>query len=183
MKKTTPVKNLQSSRKRKQHEVIDLTNSPTKSPKIANKRSKNDLTAQSSPVHRPKRYRDHPPQNVLVKQERVMTQRMFLIERSGRKDGSLEEDFSVLGSTGNVYMVKVSQIPSCTCPDFLKHQVHCKHILFVFLKVLKIPEPLWYQAAFITSVSPPRESLLTARNWKKFLQGWRIVDTPCLRKC
>jgi hypothetical protein len=34
----------------------------------------------------------------------------------------------------------------------LKHQVHCKHILFVFLKVLKLPDPLWYQAAFLTSV-------------------------------
>jgi hypothetical protein len=59
-----------------------------------------------------KRYRDHAPQSVMVKWERVMTQRMFMLERSGRKDGALSEDFSVLGSTGNLYVVNVSQVPT-----------------------------------------------------------------------
>jgi len=65
---------------------------------------------------RAKRYRTHPPADFMVKYERVMTQRMFLIERSGRKDCALQEDFSVLGSTGNVYVVNVSEIP--TYPSF-----------------------------------------------------------------
>jgi hypothetical protein len=62
-------------------------------------------------THTPKRHRDHPPQTIMVKYERVMTQRMFLIERSGRENGALEEEFSVLGSTGNVYIVNVNMIP------------------------------------------------------------------------
>ena len=161
-----------SSRKRKsnQMEVIDLTSSPDPTPKkSASKRRKTEAgESVPSPEKRAKRHRDHPPQSVIVKQQRVMTQRMFLVERSGRKNNALEEEFSVLGSTGNVYVVNVSMIPTfvhlcarlinrCTCPDFLKNQVHCKHILFVFLKVLKLPDPLWYQAAFLTSVSNLRD--------------------------
>ena len=57
-----------------------------------------------------------PPQTVMVKYTRVMTQRMFLVERSGRTNGALEEEFSVLGSTGNVYVVNVSMIPT-----YLRH--------------------------------------------------------------
>lgn len=192
---TTP-----SPRKRKRPsnaQVIDLTSPSASTPSKSTPRRrkpKNADDATPSPEKRLKRYRDHPPQSVMVKHERVMTQRMFLVERSGRANGALEEDFSVLGSTGNVYIVNVSMVPTytpplhlflrswwadcrCTCPDFLKNQVHCKHILFVFLKVLKLPDPLWYQAAFLTSVSSPVEVLETnVRNWRRFSQRWRIVD-------
>ena len=40
----------------------------------------------------------------------------------------------------------------CTCPDFVRNRVHCKHILFILVKVLKLSDPLWYQAAFLSSV-------------------------------
>jgi hypothetical protein len=118
-----------SSKKRKRiipTEIIDLTVSPTPSPKKSSpqkssltktptKRQKKDPkergALQSSPERRLKQYRHHPPQTVLVKQLRVMTQKMFLIERSGRKNATLAEDFSVLGSTGNIYVVNVSRIP------------------------------------------------------------------------
>jgi len=165
MNQTTP-----SPQKRKRNEtstVIDLTQSPPSTPKKSTPRKRQKTTdgeeLTPSPEKRAKRYREHAPQDVMVKYDRVMTQRMFLVERSGRKDGELHEDFSVLGSTGNVYNVNLSQIPtyllcgnrvdcSCTCPDFAKHQVHCKHILFVLVKVLKLPNPLWFQAAFLTQV-------------------------------
>jgi len=119
---TTP-----SPKKRKQAptdlEVIDLTLSPAAATpkKTPSKRRKttisdadNDTNTPSitSPEKRAKRYRDRPPQSVLVKKQRVMTQRMFLVERSGRKNGELQEEFSVLGSTGNVYVVNVSLIPT-----------------------------------------------------------------------
>ena len=164
-----------SPKKRKrttQPEVIDLTKSPSTSPQKSpqkRRKTKSDATTESpsSPERRLRPYRYRAPQSIMVKHERVMTQRMFLVERSGRKNEALEEEFSVLGSTGNVYNVNVRLIPrcshpsssrryeadnSCTCPDFMKNRVHCKHILFVFLKVLKLPDPLWYQAAFLTSV-------------------------------
>ncbi|KAM0968529.1 hypothetical protein ACFX13_017170 [Malus domestica] len=47
-----------------------------------------------------------------------------------------ESNFSVLGATGNVYTVSLSATPSCTCPD---RTTPCKHILFVFLRVLGLP--------------------------------------------
>jgi SWIM zinc finger len=244
------------SRKRKvaqrDTEVIDLTVSPVAAPKkTPSKRRKPSVveeheTPESSPEKRAKRLRDRPPQNVLVKKQRVMTQRMFLVERSGRKNGELKEEFSVLGSTGNVYVVNVSMIPTyvpllfpvicllslkyssvgiwylpwfwpwfsknsvrdvrwsdidrrCTCPDFVKHQVHCKHILFIFLKALKLPDPLWFQAAFLTSVpsypllSPPNHSrnllpipqihrqrllsLFQGHCWRPSFTSSKIVDT------
>uniref|UniRef100_A0A0G4HB87 SWIM-type domain-containing protein n=1 Tax=Chromera velia CCMP2878 TaxID=1169474 RepID=A0A0G4HB87_9ALVE len=63
---------------------------------------------------------------------------MYLLERS---DQSPEEStFITLGSTGNVYEAKVKKRPSCNCPDFERNQTCCKHLLFIFLKVLRIPE-------------------------------------------
>ncbi|KAI5288994.1 hypothetical protein KEM52_000949, partial [Ascosphaera acerosa] len=60
------------------------------------------------------------------------------------------ERFTLCGSTGNVYVVVIRQVPSCTCPDAGKgHQ--CKHIIYVLHNVLKAPEHLQYQAAFLSS--------------------------------
>ncbi|CAA0838519.1 SWIM zinc finger family protein / mitogen-activated protein kinase kinase kinase (MAPKKK)-related [Striga hermonthica] len=44
--------------------------------------------------------------------------------------------FFVLGSSGNVYTVAVSAVPSCTCPD---RGAPCKHLLFVLICVLGLP--------------------------------------------
>lgn len=74
------------------------------------KRRKTKIDEEPSPERRLKRYRDHPPQTIMIKYDRVMTQRMFLVERSGRQNRALCEEFSVLGSTGNVYVVNVSMI-------------------------------------------------------------------------
>ena len=43
----------------------------------------------------------------------------------------------MLGATGNVYDVTITLQPSCTCPDFAKGH-HCKHLFFVYCKVLKL---------------------------------------------
>ena len=62
-------------------------------------------------------------------------------------------DFTVLGSTGNVYTVTLGHVPSCNCPDHRKRQDLCKHILFVSLKVIGLSssDPLSYQKAYVTS--------------------------------
>merc|ERR1712151_692915 len=44
----------------------------------------------------------------------------------------------VLGSTGNVYEVEIGPSPCCDCPDFLRRQSPCKHVLFVYLRVLRL---------------------------------------------
>jgi hypothetical protein len=76
--------------------------------------------------------------------------------------GASGKEFTLFGSTANVYQVHVYQNrhpPSCTCPDFLKRvsalsdtdnqngENVCKHICFVFLKILK-----WAKESFIEAV-------------------------------
>jgi hypothetical protein len=66
-----------------------------------------------------------------------------------------EEVIHLAGSKGNVYTVTISHLTSCTCPVtvFSKtgEEKQCKHVLYVLHHVLKAPEHLRYQAAFLTS--------------------------------
>ncbi|KAF9524458.1 hypothetical protein CPB83DRAFT_773736 [Crepidotus variabilis] len=91
------------------------------------------------------------PQNILDRVERVMYQRIFMIDRTRHGD-DLREEYSILGSTGNVYTVTIDNLPRCNCPDAVRGN-HCKHILFVFLKVLQVSQAsgLWYQKALLTN--------------------------------
>ncbi|KAK4705528.1 hypothetical protein P7C70_g669, partial [Phenoliferia sp. Uapishka_3] len=57
--------------------------------------------------------------------DRVITQKFFCVERE--RKGETHENFKVLGSTGNIYEVKIKHLPSCNCPDGAKGN-HCKHI-------------------------------------------------------
>ena len=43
--------------------------------------------------------------------------------------------YSVLGSTGNVYQVMICRTPSCTCVDCSGRNQICKHMLFIYHKV------------------------------------------------
>ncbi|EGG02125.1 uncharacterized protein MELLADRAFT_110449 [Melampsora larici-populina 98AG31] len=73
---------------------------------------------------------------------RVMTQKLWLAGRD--RVGPLCEKFGVLGNTGNLYNLVVDQSPRCDCPDWLNGYV-CKHLLFVFIKVLGVsPKLPWY---------------------------------------
>jgi hypothetical protein len=79
----------------------------------------------------------------------------LLIAQCQKGETEKENDITIFGSTGNAYTVKIENqtCPTCTCPDF-KNQLNkiqqaqigyqnelllpiCKHILFVFLRVLK----------------------------------------------
>ena len=78
-----------------------------------------------------------------------------MIERE-RNPKELRETFKVLGSTGNVYTVRIDTLPSCDCmftteigcpvsliprsgPDALKGN-HCKHIVRAFFLPVKSTE-------------------------------------------
>ncbi|KAI8611970.1 hypothetical protein BC830DRAFT_1068200, partial [Chytriomyces sp. MP71] len=82
--------------------------------------------------------------------QRAKAQRMFLVTRHVHE--ALHHEFAVLGSTGNVYTVNISRLPDCSCPDFQKGNL-CKHILFVYLKVLRVNEHshVIFQKALLTS--------------------------------
>lgn len=81
-----------------------------------------------------RRARAKPPVTYLERLSRVKTQRMFLIdrERSMSQDGTHKvEEFSIAGTTGNIYKVVVSKVPTCTCPDGAKGN-QCMYILYFF---------------------------------------------------
>ncbi|KAF4615107.1 hypothetical protein D9613_013017 [Agrocybe pediades] len=124
---------------------------PTPAPaKKGRGKKKADPNAEE-PEKRLAQFKPRCPQNILDRVQRVMTQRIFMIDRQ-REGDELREQFSILGSTGNVYTVTIDKLPRCNCPDSVKGN-HCKHILFVFLKVLQVSQAsgFWYQKALLTS--------------------------------
>ena len=65
--------------------------------------------------------------------------RLYLVESipPENEDDALRE-YIVMGSTGNVYRVKIKHEPSCTCPDNRMRKERCKHIYFILLRVMKV---------------------------------------------
>nr|GAT50740.1 predicted protein [Mycena chlorophos] len=127
---------------------------PAPAPKAKRSRKKaaaGDAEDAPAPEKRLARFKSSCPQNISERVGRVMSQRFFMVDRA-REVGQLKEEFKVLGSTGNIYTVTIQHLPSCDCPDARKGN-HCKHILFVFLKVLQVPQSWghWYQKALLTT--------------------------------
>eukprot|EP01083_Nonionella_stella_P103312 294905_1 len=78
---------------------------------------------------------------------RCYEQKMFVIDEN---DAQLAgRTYAVLGVSGNLYSVTISNIPLCSCPDFSDGN-RCKHIYFMLLKVLNIDKnsPLLTQDLF-----------------------------------
>ncbi len=73
------------------------------------------------------------------RKERGLTEKMFLIEYV-QTDLEFHKKFIVMGATGNVYDVTITNKPTCTCPDYKNRQKRCKHIYFVLMKVMKIDQ-------------------------------------------
>lgn len=97
-------------------------------------------------------YRSKCPKEIQDRIGRVSTQRMHLVEGQPLC-GATGYSFTVLGSTGNLYKVELKQTPSCDCPDFSKRSDLCKHILFILLKAIGMPQdsPLVYQQSYTNS--------------------------------
>ena len=49
-----------------------------------------------------------------------------------------DESYTVYGSTGTIYTIKIEPSMNCTCIDFKKNKNYCKHIYFIFLNIYKI---------------------------------------------
>lgn len=60
------------------------------------------------------------------------------------------EEVEIAGTTGNIYVVNIGRRPTCTCPDHQKGN-ECKHKIYILHFVLKAPEHLVYQLAFLSS--------------------------------
>jgi hypothetical protein len=87
--------------------------------------------------------RNKPSIQLLTRLSRALAHPLYLVER--RKD---ERNFVIMGSSGGLYNVEISQVPKCNCPDFVKRTSGqsssppgpCKHILFVMHRVLKVDQ-------------------------------------------
>lgn len=127
--------------------VIDLTSPPSSA------RGKKRKADDPKPEKRAARFRSSCPQAISQRIERALHQRLYLINQTDEsKEGALCKKFAVLGSTGNVYDVRIEQRPSCSCPDARKGDI-CKHILFIMFKVLRMryDSNLVYQKALLQS--------------------------------
>ncbi|PBP21713.1 RING finger domain protein (Znf1) [Diplocarpon rosae] len=116
-------------------------------PKATRKRK-----GQEPEEKRLRRFRARAPGTYLDRLMRVRIQRMFMIDRekSIGEDDTFIEKFDIAGSTGNIYQVTISRVPTCTCPDASRGN-QCKHIIYVMVNVLKAPENLAYQLALIST--------------------------------
>lgn len=66
-----------------------------------------------------------------IRKDRGLKQKLFLIETKN------DYEYLIMGLTGNVYTVSVTNKPTCTCPDHTTRNNRCKHIYFVFQRVLR----------------------------------------------
>jgi hypothetical protein len=97
-------------------------------------------------------WRPYPSHDAQTRILRANTQRMFLVDRRSTTASGIGAAFDVLGSTGNIYTVTIARSVKCTCPDAARGNLPCKHVIFVLLKVLKVPSsnPLTWQVICTT---------------------------------
>lgn len=134
-------------------QVMDLTQedeNQAHSPPAKKNKGASARKAQNE-EKRSRRFRPHASSSYLERLNRATTQRMFVIDRT--RGGTIEipeETIDLAGTTGNVYRITICQLPSCTCPDSRQGN-QCKHIVYVLHNVLRAPEHLQYQLAFLSS--------------------------------
>ncbi|KAI0424743.1 hypothetical protein F5Y09DRAFT_129956 [Xylaria sp. FL1042] len=98
-----------------------------------------------------KRFRAKAPASFEVIYQRATEQRFYVLNRSRcGTAGCPEEEVEITGSTGNIYNVRIAQVPSCTCPHALKGN-QCKHIIYVMSRVLRARADLVYQLALLST--------------------------------
>lgn len=132
-------------------EIIDMTSAPSSTHKrkaqivhLVDNEDEDEDSGKAGPKEkRSRRFISNCSVAVKDRIERAQSQRLYLIEQKDMLEEGLDMDicpvvgreFAVLGSTGNVYDVRICKSPTCSCPDFQRGNL-CKHILFVILKVI-----------------------------------------------
>ena len=72
-----------------------------------------------------------------TRRQRAFTQPIYLLKMNPITQ-TIKRSFKVVGSTGTLYTVNIQQYPSCTCPDHEQNYKICKHLYFIFLRVMKV---------------------------------------------
>jgi hypothetical protein len=71
------------------------------------------------------------------RRQRAYIQPIYLLKMKPYKN-DFERHFEVVGTTNNIYTVKISEKKSCTCPDHVQNNHMCKHIYFIMCRVMKV---------------------------------------------
>jgi len=101
-----------------------------------------DKDPKASHERRPTRFIPRPNARVRERIDRAFNHRLYFLARKPIQPemASAGVQLDILGSTGNVYSVKLRpEGNECSCLDFAKSSGACKHILFVMLRILKLP--------------------------------------------
>ncbi len=95
------------------------------------------------------RYRSAPSKALLERIDLARQQRHCLVQHV--TESALDHTYHVLAQ-GTVYTVKIGQIPTCNCAN-ASRGIHCTHLLFVLLKVLRVlaNDPVLYQRSLLVS--------------------------------
>jgi hypothetical protein len=73
-----------------------------------------------------------------LRKNRGKQQKIFFIE--SHDNDEYAKSFDVMGSTGNVYTVNISNNTSCSCPDYKQRKSRCKHVYFILIKIMNVNE-------------------------------------------
>ncbi|KAH7006343.1 hypothetical protein EDB82DRAFT_422771, partial [Fusarium venenatum] len=98
------------------------------------------------------KFRTEPPKFFDRVLSRSLGQTFYILNRTSHgTEACPEEDFELVGATGNTYTVSIGNRLSCNCPHHSLGFQQCKHIIFIMKKVLNAPDELVYQQALIST--------------------------------
>lgn len=142
--------------------------------------AKRRRTSYNGAEGRLERFLPTPSKRVRERIDRAKEHRLLLVNLEVAARGEITA--TVLGHTGNVYDVRIGARVVCTCPDFLKAKAACKHLLFVFLRVLRIPDDdprLWQRALIPRELSELRSRLSNGSELPVEVQAPAAVISAC----
>jgi hypothetical protein len=73
-----------------------------------------------------------------LRKQRGKKQKIFFIESNDIDVHT--KSYGVMGSTGNVYTVTISNDITCTCPDYRQRKSRCKHAYFILIRIMGVNE-------------------------------------------
>ncbi|KAL0135065.1 hypothetical protein V8B55DRAFT_1556997 [Mucor lusitanicus] len=95
------------------------------------------------------------PEDLKVRSKRALEERIRLVS-SDMIRYLRKHEFKVRGTAGKVYTVIIGNRLECTCRDYQIRKCHCKHILYILLKELKVRD---LSKEVFTTLFPSDEAL------------------------
>lgn len=70
----------------------------------------------------------------IIRKDKAFTDKLFFINKHKNSENNWTIDIE--GSTGKIYKINISDKLNCECGDFLYRRKVCKHLYFIFGKIL-----------------------------------------------